>query len=143
MKPKKPKPGKKRVPKKRPAPNAVGESAAAFEEMLKTTEAGLHYSLRLYVTGSTARSCLAVTNIRALCDEYLLGRYDLEVVDIYQQPGQAAVDQIIAVPTLVKTLPAPPKRLVGNLADRDKVIVGLDLRAKQSPVGKKVKWAAV
>ncbi len=138
MKPKKPGLRKKSTPKK-----VARKKVAVFEKLLKSTEAGLHYSLRLYVSGSSARSSLAVTNIRSLCDEYLAGRYDLEVIDIYQQPAEAAADHIIATPTLIKTMPPPPKRLVGNLADRDKVIVGLDLQPKQSPAAKKVKRAVV
>ena len=107
---------------------AAVDSSAKFEKLLKKTARGAHYTLRLYITGTTARSTEAISNIRKLCEEYLAGRYDLEVVDIYQQPGQAADAQIIAAPTLIKDFPAPPKRLIGNLADREKIIVGLNLR---------------
>ena len=88
------------------------------------------YVLRLYVTGMTPRSTDAVATIKALCEEHLQGRYDLEVIDIYQHPQLAKDEQIIAVPTLVKELPAPLRRLIGNLSDVDRVLFGLDLRRK-------------
>ena len=85
------------------------------------------YVLRLYVTGNTVRSSQAIANVRSLCEEYLSGRYDLEVIDIYQQPTEAAKGQIIAAPTLIKEVPSPVKRIIGDLANRDKVLIGLDL----------------
>ena len=85
------------------------------------------YVLRLYITGMTPRSTEAFSNIRAICEKHLQGRYDLEVIDLYQQPGLARDEQIVAAPTLVKTLPAPLRRLVGNLSQEDRVLVGLDL----------------
>ncbi len=85
------------------------------------------YVLKLYVTGKTPRSTQAVENVRAICDEYLEGRYDLEVIDIYQQPALLAGEQIIAAPTLVKKLPLPVRRLVGEMSNRGRVLVGLDL----------------
>jgi len=85
------------------------------------------YVLKLYVTGKTPRSTQAVENLRAICDEYLEGRYDLEVIDIYQQPALLAGEQIIAAPTLVKKLPLPMRRLVGDMSNRRRVLVGLDL----------------
>jgi len=88
------------------------------------------YVLRLYVAGITPRSQEAIRNVKALCEEHLAGRYDLEVIDIYQQPVLAKGEQIIAAPTLIKKLPLPLRRLIGNMADKDKVLVGLDLRAK-------------
>lgn len=86
------------------------------------------YVLRLYVTGSTAQSGKAIQNIRNVCDEHLKGRYELEVIDIHQQPVLAQGEQIIAAPTLIKTLPAPLRKLVGNLSDMDRVLMGLDLQ---------------
>jgi circadian clock protein KaiB len=83
--------------------------------------------LRLYVTGLTPRSARAVNNLRAICDEYLDGRYDLEVIDIYQQPVLAKGEQIIAAPTLVKQLPLPMRRVIGDMSDRERVLRGLDL----------------
>jgi circadian clock protein KaiB len=85
------------------------------------------YSFQLFVTGSTLRSAQAIANLRALCDQYLPGRYELEVIDMYQQPEQAALGQIIAAPTLVKTFPGPLMRMVGNLADREQLLVKLNL----------------
>ena len=85
------------------------------------------YVLRLYVTGMTPRSARAVTNLREICDEHLAGRYDLEVVDIYQQPVLTKGEQIIAAPTLIKKLPLPMRRIIGDMSNRDRVLLGLDL----------------
>lgn len=85
------------------------------------------YVLRLYVTGSTPRSARAIENMRRICEERLAGRYDLEVVDIYQRPEAAREFQLIAAPTLVKLLPAPLRRVIGDLSDEDKVLHGLGL----------------
>ena len=85
------------------------------------------YLLRLFVTGLTARSSRAVSNLTAICDKYLLGRYDLEVVDIYQQPALAKGEQIIAAPTLIKKLPLPMRRIIGDMSNRERVLAGLDL----------------
>ncbi len=85
------------------------------------------YELRLYVSGSTEKSLRAIKNLREICEEYLLGRYDLKVIDIYQQPALAKGEQIIAVPTLIKLLPGKLKRFIGDLSDRQKVIFGLDI----------------
>src|ERR1051325_6327676 len=78
------------------------------------------YVLRLYVTGTTSKSVRALTNLKTFCEAYLAGRYVLEVVDIYQQPALAKKDQIIAAPTLIKELPPPLRRLIGDLADTDR-----------------------
>jgi circadian clock protein KaiB len=85
------------------------------------------YLLRLYVTGMTPRSARAVKNLRAICDECLEGRYDLEVIDIYQQPVLAKGEQIIAAPTLIKKLPLPMRRIIGDMSNRERVLLGLDL----------------
>jgi len=85
------------------------------------------YLLRLYVTGLTSRSSRALINLRAICDEYLDGQYDLEVIDIYQQPVLAKVEQIIAAPTLIKKLPLPMRRIIGDMSNRERVLLGLDL----------------
>src|SRR6187549_3203243 len=85
------------------------------------------YHFQLFITGTTLRSTQAVINIRALCEQHLPGQYELEVIDMYQQPDQAALGQIIAAPTLVKTFPAPLMRMVGNLANRDQVLIKLNL----------------
>lgn len=99
---------------------------ATFERAAQTPGAE-RYILRLYVTGMTPRSARAVKNLRAICDEYLEGRYDLEVVDIYQQPALLLGEQIIAAPTLIKKLPLPMRRLIGDMSDREHVLLGLDL----------------
>lgn len=92
------------------------------------------YLLRLYVTGMTPKSIRAIANIRKICDEHLQGRYELEVVDLYQQPQLAQNEQIIAAPTLIKELPRPLRRMVGDLSNTERVLVGLDLRPKTSEV---------
>ena len=85
------------------------------------------YILRLFVTGMTSRSSRAVSNLRAICDEYLEGRYDLEVIDIYQQPVLTKGEQIVAAPTLIKKLPLPMRRIIGDMSNREHVLHGLDL----------------
>jgi circadian clock protein KaiB len=84
--------------------------------------------LRLYVTGMTARSARAISSIRGLCEEFLKGRYRLQVVDLYAHPQLTRREQIIAAPTLIKQLPAPLRRMVGDLSNRERVLFGLDLR---------------
>ena len=88
------------------------------------------YILRLYVTGMTEKSTQAIENIRQICEDHLKGHYDLEVIDIYQQPVLARGDQIIAAPTLIKKLPLPLRRFIGNLSDKEKIILGLELKTK-------------
>ena len=88
---------------------------------------GQHYVLRLYVTGTTARSSRAVQNIRELCETHLAGRHTLEVVDIYQQPELASEAQLIAAPTLVKELPEPLRKVVGDMSNLERVLLGLDI----------------
>ena len=88
------------------------------------------YVLKLYVTGATRRSQKAITNLNAICEEYLQGHYDLQVVDIYQSPVLAKDADILAAPTLVKQLPLPVRRLIGDLSERGRVLVLLDLKAK-------------
>jgi circadian clock protein KaiB len=99
---------------------------STFERAAESMDAG-RYVLKLYVTGNTPRSTQAVENLRAICDEYLEDRYDLEVIDIYQQPALLAGEQIVAAPALVKKLPLPMRRLVGDMSNRRRVLVGLDL----------------
>jgi len=101
------------------------EEAAAKQNPAK-------YVLRLYVTGMTPKSTLAIGNVRKLCEEYLSGRYELEVIDIYQQPKLAKGEQIIATPTLIKKLPLPLRRLIGDMSDTERFLVGIDLKPKHS-----------
>jgi circadian clock protein KaiB len=103
--------------------------AGSLEKALSGT-GDEQYVLRLYVTGMTARSTQAIENIKAICDEHLQGRYDLEVIDIYKHPQLAADEQIIAAPTLVKELPEPLRRFIGDLSNQERVLLGLDLRPR-------------
>jgi len=107
---------------------------AAFEQALAAQPEGEHYRLRLFVTGSTPKSTRAIQNIRALCEERLHGRYELEVIDIYQHPELARPEQIVVTPTLVKKLPLPFRRIIGDLSDKERVLVGLDLVPRDPPV---------
>jgi circadian clock protein KaiB len=86
------------------------------------------YILRLYITGATSKSVLAITNLKKICEEYLEGRYELEVIDLYQQPQLAKDEQIIAAPTLIKKLPLPFRRIIGDMSNIEKVLIGLNLR---------------
>jgi circadian clock protein KaiB len=102
-------------------------------ESLENAQAGRDseaYILRLYVTGLTPRSTLAIANVRRICDVHLAGRYELEVIDLYQQPRLAKGEQIIAAPTLIKTLPLPLRRLIGDMSDTEKVLIGMDLKPR-------------
>jgi len=92
---------------------------------------GTHYVLRLFITGTTSRSSKAIANLRRVCEERLHGKYDLEVVDIYQHPAAAQQYQILAAPTLVKMLPLPLRRIIGDLANEERVLAGLDLSPKE------------
>lgn len=108
------------------------DRVAEFEAFLHADhDLNQRYVLRLYVTGTTPRSTRAIQNIRSLCEEHLAGRYDLQVIDIYQQPANAKEEQIIAAPTLIKQLPSPLRKLVGDLSDTEKVLAGLDVRPHQ------------
>jgi circadian clock protein KaiB len=91
------------------------------------------FNLRLYVAGQTPKSLAAIANLQKICEENLAGRYKIEVIDLVVRPQLAAGDQIVAIPTLVRRLPPPLKRMIGDLSNTEKVIVGLDLR----PVGKR------
>ena len=103
-----------------------------FDSPLKAGRAEA-YVLRLFVTGMTPRSAEAYASIKTICEQYLHGHYDLEVIDLYQHPWLAREEQIIAAPTLVKKLPAPLRRLVGNLSQEDRVLSGLDLQRPTGP----------
>jgi len=92
------------------------------------------YVLRLYVAGLTLRSQKALNNIKKICEEHLRGRYDLEVIDVYQHPVLAKGEQIIAAPTLIKKLPLPLRRFIGDLSDTERILLGLDLRPKKQRV---------
>jgi len=101
------------------------EKAAAMRDQAK-------YILRLYVTGMTPKSTRAIANVQKICKEHLAGRYELKVIDIYQQPKLAKGEQIIAAPTLIKKLPLPLRRLIGDMSDTERFLVGIDLKSKNS-----------
>ena len=104
-------------------------ATAAFEQALATPQKQF-YVLQLYVTGMTPRSTQAIANAKKICETHLQGQYDLSVIDVYQQPQLAKDAQIVAVPTLVKKLPLPLRRIIGDLSDRDQVLLGLNLKPK-------------
>ncbi len=110
------------------------KTGSASQELEKAASASgtLKYVLRLYVAGITPRSRKAIANVKELCDEHLPGRCELEIIDIYQQPKLAAGEQIIAVPTLIKKLPLPLRKLIGDMSNVDKFLVGLDLKSKKN-----------
>jgi circadian clock protein KaiB len=89
------------------------------------------YILRLYITGTTSRSVEALTNLKKICEDYLQGRYILEVIDLYQKPFLAKDEQIIAAPTLIKKLPLPFRRIIGDMSNIEKVLLGLDLKKEK------------
>ncbi len=108
----------------------IKDSTEEFEQSLQ--EAGnKKYILRLYVTGLTPKSMQAIQNIKKICEENLKGRYELEIVDIYQQPEFAKNEQIIVAPTLIKKLPLPLRRIIGDMSDKESILVGLNLKRKE------------
>jgi circadian clock protein KaiB len=108
----------------------IQDSTKAFEMALQETEHG-QYVLRLYVSGLTPNSQRAIENVRKICEEHLKGRYQLEIIDIYQQPIFAKEGQIVAAPTLVKELPPPLRKFIGDLSNTEKILLGLDVRTKR------------
>jgi circadian clock protein KaiB len=98
---------------------------------IKDTAIPGHYNLRLYVAGQTPKSLSAIANLKSICEEHLAGRYTVEVIDLLESPQLAAGDQILAVPTLVRRLPPPIKRVIGNLSDTERVLVGLDILPRE------------
>jgi circadian clock protein KaiB len=107
-------------------PKSIKAQSRKWEETLSKAR-NEKYSLRLFVTGSTPKSIRAITNIKQLCETHLKGRYSLEIVDIYQQPNLARGEQIIAAPTLIKKLPLPLRKFIGDMANSDRILIGLDL----------------
>jgi len=85
------------------------------------------YVLRLYVTGLTPRSTRAIGTVRSVCEEHLAGHYELEIIDVYQQPNRSSEDQIVAIPTLVKCSPQPQRLIIGDMSDRNRLLLGLGL----------------
>jgi circadian clock protein KaiB len=118
----------------------IGGKGMEESEIKSTTEEFEHslqeegnevYVLRLYITGMTPKSTRAIQNIKKICEENLKGRYELEVIDIYQQPMLARDEQIIATPTLIKKLPLPLRKLIGDMSDKERILLGLDLKLKK------------
>jgi len=105
-------------------------SIQAESEIAPSKPAAPRYVLRLYIVGMTPKSTRAIASIKQICEKYLRGRYDLEVIDVYRHPMLAKDEQILAVPALVKKLPLPLRTLVGDLSDTERVLLGLDLRKR-------------
>lgn len=95
----------------------------------------LEWNLRLYIAGTTSKATAALSNLKAICEEHLKGRYTIEVIDLLKNPKLAEGDQILATPTLVRALPMPIKKIIGNLASTERVLVGLDLRPQTAGTG--------
>jgi circadian clock protein KaiB len=102
-----------------PTPEGADEEATSKE-----------WQLRLYVAGETPRSVAALANLRRICEEHLAGRYEIEVIDLLVRPQLAKGEQIVAIPTLVRKLPEPVRKIIGDLSDGERVLIGLDLRPK-------------
>ena len=107
----------------------ANNSIEAFDQAISELD-DRYYCLRLYIAGTTIHSIHAIENIKRICEEYLQGRYELEVIDIYQQPQLGKQEYILAVPTLIKRLPPPLQRIIGDMSKTEKVLVGLDIVPK-------------
>ena len=107
------------------SPGIVTESAS------DSAGSSERYILKLYVTGMTSRSAHAIENLQTFCEKHLAGRYELQVIDVYQQPELTRSEQIVAIPTLIKKLPLPLRRLIGDMSDEERVLVGLDILPHQ------------
>jgi circadian clock protein KaiB len=112
------------------APSVDVDDVARFERLAAEAKDAT-YVLCLYVAGTTDRSRRALRALKQICEEHLAGRYELDVVDVFQQPTLAEGDQIVAVPTLIKRLPEPLRRFIGDLSSTEKVLLGLDLKTKK------------
>jgi circadian clock protein KaiB len=97
----------------------------------KSKPAAIRYDLRLYVAGQTPRSLQALANLKRICEEHLEGNYRVEIIDLLKKPQLAAGDQILAIPTLVRTIPKPARKIIGDLSNTERVLVGLDVRPIQ------------
>ena len=102
---------------------------ASFEQAIAECDQQ-HYRLRLYIAGTTPRSLRSLENLKLLCETHLQGRYELEVVDVYQSSIETKQDSVVAIPTLIKQLPLPIRRIIGDLSDTEKVLLGLDLEPR-------------
>jgi circadian clock protein KaiB len=117
------------VPQDQPDDAQRIDKSAEFERLLEDQQ-HRQFVLRLYVTGLTPRSTQAINTIKDICEEELQGRYELEVIDLAKQPELAKEEDIIAAPTLIKQLPSPLRRLIGDLSNKERVLLGLDLRRR-------------
>jgi circadian clock protein KaiB len=121
----------KRAKTKAVAKRSPTRKAATLGKTLSdnhVTAVGKKYELRLYVAGQTPRSLQALSNLRRICEAHLAGRYRVEVIDLLQKPQLAAGDQILAIPTLVRAIPKPARKVIGNLSNTERVLIGLDVR---------------
>jgi len=114
--------------------NIIGAAECEAMGAVAAVGSDAHYVLRLYITGTTSQSTRAILNIRKICEEHLEGRYELEVVDISQHPTLAIGEQIIAAPTLIKKLPLPLRRFIGDMSQTERILLGLDLREAAAKV---------
>lgn len=110
---------------------STNNSSEAFEQAISELD-NRYYCFRLYIAGTTVNSIRAIENIKRICEGYLQGRYELEVIDVYQQPGFGRQENILAVPTLIKRLPPPLQRVIGDMSKTEKVLVGLDILPKET-----------
>lgn len=111
-------------------PEETDDVTASFEQAIAAADQQ-HYCLRLYVAGATPRSILALERLKFLCETHLQGRYELDVIDIYQSPEHLLAENVVAIPTLVKQLPLPLRHIVGDLSNTEKVLKGLDIVLKE------------
>lgn len=102
------------------------------QEKVDETGGNEMWNLRLYVAGTTSKSVAALANLKKICEEYLGGRYNIEVIDLTQHPEMARTDQIVALPTLVRKLPEPIRKIIGDLSNTERVLVGLELKERSS-----------
>jgi len=121
----------KKPPTKRSPAGERKRGGAGERERASSPSRQKKYILRLYVSGSTLKSARAVKNIKRVCEQYLKNGYDLEVIDVYQQPNLARGEQIVVVPTLIKQRPPPPRRLIQDLSNRRAVLLGLGLSKRE------------
>jgi circadian clock protein KaiB len=107
----------------------INDIIAQFEQAIAEQDTQQYY-LRLYIAGTTPRSMNAIQSLKSICETYLQGRYELEVIDVYQSDRNIQLDNIVALPTLIKRLPLPLRRMIGDLSDTEKVLLGLDIVPK-------------
>jgi circadian clock protein KaiB len=110
----------------------MNEKKEPEKEMVKKQNSSDIWELRLYVAGQTQKSITAFANLKKICEEHLKGKYTIEIIDLCKNPKLAAGDQILAIPTLVRKLPEPLKKIIGDLSNTERVLVGLDIRSKSS-----------